>query len=115
MHENCSPFFFLPHATHQFLILFTVTVDESIAPSAPVVNDTIRFGPGSVSPIVTYPLLIMDDNVTLEGPEIFTLVLSSPSHMNIQIGGEVEGFDIEWYDTTTVTILDDDGEFIALS
>ena len=92
-----------------------MALGESTATSAPVVNDTIRFGPGSVSPFVIYPLSIMDDDVPLEKPEDIALVLSSPSHMNIQIGGRLEEFDIDFYSNATVTILDDDGEFIVSS
>lgn len=71
------------------------------------------FGSGAVAPIIDVPFPIMDDNVPSEGPEILFLVLNFKSHPNIRLGGRVEEFDVEWYQTATVTILDDDGEFSA--
>ena len=66
------------------------------------------FSTGSVN--ATYSLDIQDDDVALEDREVFTLSLSGPSDNNTQIGGTVGG--VVYYDTTTVTILDDDCEGI---
>ena len=69
---------------------------------------TVLFSAGSVS--ATYDLVIQDDDVALENGEVFTLSLGGPSDPRAQIGGTVGG--VVYYDTTTVTILDNDSECI---
>lgn len=96
---------------YQVLILVTVQLQDSTSPSAPLINQTLRFGPGTVAPIIDVSFPIMDDDVPFERPEILSIDLNSESHDNIRLGGMVEGFGVEWYQTITVTILDDDGEF----
>ena len=71
---------------------------------------TVLFSAGSVSE--SYNLDIQDDDVALEDGEVFTLSLGGPSDSRVQIGGTVGG--VVYYETTTVTILDDDCEFICM-
>ena len=65
------------------------------------------FFSGSGAPdIVSYDLDIQDDVVAVEDNEVFTLSLGGQSDSRVQIGGTVGG--VVYYDTTTVTIQDDD-------
>ena len=79
--------------------------------SAPVINDTLMFEAGSVSPSITYQLSLVNDNVPSEQPETFLLVLSSPSSPRVQIGGRNDQVSMDFFPNATVTIIDDDREF----
>lgn len=92
-----------------FPYLETMTV-PFVFPSAiaSLLQGTVRFGAGTVSPIVPYLLDIQNDEVALEDAEVFTLRLGSPSSSRVRIGGTA--FGLEFYAVARVTIVDDDCE-----
>ena len=71
--------------------------------SAPDINETIVFKAGTTSPL-SYRFSLRNDDVALEVPEMFLLVLSSPSTPRVKIG-EGNG---DFFPNATVTIFDDD-------
>ena len=85
---------------------------EFVFPSAiaSLLAGTVRFGNGSVSSFIDYALDIQNDEVALEDPEVFRLVLGSPSDSRVQIGGRDEDVNVTFYATATITIVDDDCE-----
>ena len=72
--------------------------------SGPQVNDTVMFEAGSVQTI-NFPLVIDDDDVALEDPEVFTLTLSSISDSRVAIGDAVE-----FFAETVIIIIDPPGK-----
>ena len=77
---------------------------------ASLLAGTVRFGNGSVSPFIDYALDIQNDDVALEDPEVFRLVLGSPFDGRVQIGGRLEDVNVTFYATATITIVDDECE-----
>ena len=85
------------------------TPQTSVVISGTRVDETLTFGGGPVSPFIDVVLTIQDDNVALEADEIFNLTLSSPSNSLVQIGGSIPQFGFVLFETSGVTIVDDDG------
>ena len=85
---------------------------EFVFPSAiaNLLAGTVEFGNSSVSRFIDYALDIQNDDVALEDSEVFTLVLSSLSDSRVQLGGIDEDDNVVYFDTTLITIVDDDCE-----
>ena len=54
--------------------------------------------------------MLNNDDITLEDPEMFTLMLSSPSDSRVQIGGAVSN--VDFFAETEIIVLHDDSKEI---
>ena len=116
-----SPLFLPSYQSFTCSPLYTLSTAD-VPPNPPFVfpsafedllAGTVLFSSGSGAPdIEPYDLVIQDDDVALEDNEVFTLSLGGQSDSRVQIGGTVG--EVVYYDTTRVTILDDDCECICI-
>ena len=81
------------------------SVQPDVVPSIPAIDTTVMIAAGTMVTIVSVPLTIQDDDISLENVERVGFELELP----MGVSGVVVGTP----DTTFVNVIDDDGECVC--